>query len=199
MTRSEKIIGSISRCLARIGGVLLMAAAILVVVEVLCRYTQLLAFSFGTELSTYALAIGATWSLAHAVFERAHVRVDIVCRRFSDLPRAVFDILAMASLVVVGVVLTLGAFEMTLTSVYLSAKANTTLGTPIAIPQGVWTLGLVWFTFVAAYRTVCAATALWRREYAETFRIAASPSQDNEVEETISAIKRRLDQKEDVP
>lgn len=199
MTRSEKIIGSISRLMARIGGVLLTAAAVLVAVEVVCRYTQLLTFSFGTELSTYALAIGATWSLAHAVFERAHVRVDVVCRRFPDLPRAAFDVLAMAALVVVGLVLTFGALEMTQTSFGLSSKANTTLGTPIALPQGAWTFGLVWFTFVAAYRTVCAGMALLRRDFAETYRIAASPSQDDEVQEAISETDQYLDKKEATP
>ncbi len=193
MSQSERIIGSISRYMARIGGVLLLGAALLVAVEVICRYTRILTFSFGTELSTYALAIGATWSLAYAVVERAHVRVDVVSRRFPELPRAFFDVLAMAALVIVGALLTFGALEMTQTSWGLSAKANTTLGTPIALPQGAWTFGLLWFTFVAAYRMVCAGLALCRGDFAETFRIAASPSVDDEIDEAISETEQRLD------
>ncbi len=178
--------------MARVGGTLLLGAAVLVAVEVICRYTRILAFSFGTELSTYALAIGATWSLAYAVVERAHVRVDVVSRRFPEFPRAFFDILAMAALVIVGGVLTYGALEMTQTSFGLGAKANTTLGTPIALPQGAWTFGLLWFTFVAAYRMVCAGVALYRGDITETFRIAATPSMDDEVDEAISETEQRL-------
>lgn len=198
MTRLEQTIGSISKLMARIGGVLLLGAAVLVAVEVVCRYLHVLSFSFGTELSTYALAIGATWSLAHAVFERAHVRVDVVCRRFPEFPRAVFDVLAMASLVIVGIVLSVGAMEMTQTSFGLSATANTTLGTPIVLPQGAWTFGLLWFTFVAAYRMVCAGSALFHRNFPEVFRIASSPSADDEIEEAISETEQRLGGKEGV-
>lgn len=179
--------------MARVGGILLLGAALLVAVEVICRYTRLFVFSFGTELSMYALAIGATWSLAYTVIERAHVRVDVLCRRFAERPRALFDVLAMASLVFIGGILTFGAIGMTETSWILSAKANTTLGTPIALPQGIWTFGLLWFTFVAAYRLIVAGMALSHGNYAETFRIASSPSLDEEAGETISETEDRLE------
>ncbi|MDR0441385.1 MAG: TRAP transporter small permease [Candidatus Accumulibacter sp.] len=193
MTRFEQAIGTVSRYMARIGGFALLSAALLVAVEVTGRFTSLFMFSFGTELSMYALAIGATWSLAYTVIERAHVRVDVLCRRFADSLRAFCDVLAMASLFFVGCVLTYGAIGMTETSWVLSAKANTTLGTPIALPQGIWTFGLLWFTFVAAYRLVGSVKAWYRGNYAETFRIASSPSLNDEASETIAETEERLE------
>lgn len=178
--------------MARIGGVLLLGAAVLVSVEVLGRSSQLLVFSLGTELASYILAVAATWSLAHIVFERAHVRVDFLAQRLPPAQRAILDLLALASLVAVGAVLTFGAVEMVMTSLRLSSRSNTTLGVPMSIPHGLWTFGLFWFTAVSAFRCVQALRAVLRKDYAEAARIGASPSADDEVESAIAETMGRL-------
>lgn len=192
MSTLEPVIARISLWMARIGGGALLAVAILVSIEVGLRSTRLGAFSVGTELATYALAVAATWALAYVVFERAHVRVDVISQRLPPRPRAVFDIVAVLSLAVVGAVLSVGAVEMLMTSLRLGSRSNTTLGIPLALPQSAWVFGLVWFTLVSTYRTVQAVAAFVRRDLAEVSRIAASPSADDEVEEAISETEARL-------
>lgn len=192
MKRLERVVAAISLWMARIGGISLLAAAILVSVEVILRATRLAAWSVGTELASYALALGATWSLAYVVFERAHVRVDILPQKLPAFPRAVLDLLAMTSLVIVGVVLSFGAIEMVATSLRVSSRSNTTLGIPLAWPHAAWTLGLLWFTAVAALRTVQAAAAVLRKDFREAARMTSSPTADDEVEEAIAETRQRL-------
>ncbi len=169
-----------------------MLAAILIAVEVTLRSTRMGAISAGTELSSYALATAATWSLAFVIFERGHVRVDILVRRLPTLLRSSADILSLLSLAIVGLVLTLGAWEMFGTSLRLSARSNTTLGIPLAWPHGFWAVGLGWFTFVAGFRTLEALHGFWRQDFAMVDRVCASPSHEDEVEEAISETTGRL-------
>lgn len=195
MNAFDRIIGSISKLMARIGGGLLLAAALLVAVEVLVRYGRIASLGLATELSSYALAVGATWALAYVVFERAHVRVDFITQRLPPLPKAILDIFAVASLAAIGLVLSLGGIEMVHTSLSLSARANTTLGTPLAIPQGAWTAGLVWFTAVAFYRSALAVRFFLRSDLASVTAIAGSPSTTEEVEEAIRESKELITEK----
>ncbi|MBO0906096.1 TRAP transporter small permease subunit [Jiella sonneratiae] len=189
----ETTLRQISLVMSRLGGGMLLAAALLVAVEVSLRMSRLVIFSVGTELSSYALAVGAAWSFAHVVFERAHVRVDVVSQRLPPLPRAFFDVLAMASLAVVGFLLTLAAWTTFATTLALDTHSNTTLATPLAVPQGLWVAGIGWFTFIAAYRTATAAAALLRRDLAEVTRIAAPPSAEDEASEAALDARSRME------
>lgn len=178
--------------MARLGGGALLGVALLICLEVLLRMFRIGTMSVGTELGSYVLALGATWSLAYVVLERGHVRVDVIARQLPQVPRTVLDLLALSSLAVVGAVLTNGAWGMVSTSLRLGARSNTTLGIPLAIPQSLWTLGLAWFTLVAIGRTIQALRALLVRDIGEATRIAASPSADDEVEEAIAESNSRL-------
>lgn len=198
MTRADVLdnfAGTVSRWMARMGGLCLLGVTLLISLEVLVRTTRLASWSIGTELSAYALAIGATWSLAYVVFERAHVRVDVILQRMSSRGRAVLDIAGVASLAAVGAILTWGAFGMFATSVQLMARSNTTLGIPLAWPHGLWTFGLAWFTAVALLRTAVAIRALVHGDLVKVARIAASPTADDEAEEAVHETEHRLVEK----
>jgi len=186
VSRLERTIAAISLLMARIGGGLLLAVAVLVGVEVVLRKSGLAAFSLGTELSGYALAVGATWSFAYVIFERAHIRIDVLSQRLPDGPQAFVNVFALATLAAVGCVVTATAFETFRTSLQLGAQANTTLATPLALPQGLWAFGLAWFTLVAFYRTFAAAHALVRRDLATVTRIAGPASLAAEVDEAVA-------------
>ncbi|WP_366658265.1 TRAP transporter small permease [Fodinicurvata sp. EGI_FJ10296] len=188
----ERFFAFVSLLMARIGGALLLGAAILIGTEVILRYSRLGAFSLGTELSSYALAVGASWALAYVVFERGHVRIDVLPQRLPARAKAVLDILGLASLAGIGFVLSAGALEMFQTSWGLSARANTPLGTPLVIPQGAWTAGLFWFTAIAAWRTGRAFVAMIAADFARVDTIAGSPGTEEEVEEAISETQQWL-------
>src|SRR5690625_4145966 len=65
------------------GGLLLMAAVVMIVVEILMRRTVGWSFRGAHELSGYVLAISAAWSFAFALQEKAHIRVDVFYARLS--------------------------------------------------------------------------------------------------------------------
>src|SRR5690606_3192055 len=109
MTRIEPFTSTVSLWMARVGGGAPLGVALLISVVVSLRMVRLGNMSVGTELSSYALAIGATWSLAYVVFERGRVRVDIIARKLSAVPRTMLDVLSLASLAIIGIVLSVGA------------------------------------------------------------------------------------------
>lgn len=188
------LIREISRWMARFGGFMLLGAAILIAVEVFGRSTHLFVISLGTELATYALAVATTWSLSYVVFERAHIRVDVLPQRLPPFPKALLDLLALGSLAAVGTVLAFGGIEMFTTSLRLASKSNTTLGMPLVIPHGAWAFGLIWFTAVSLFCLVQGAIAVIRRDYAEAGRICGTPSGNDEIEEAIADTEQRLAQ-----
>lgn len=176
-----RIVQGISLIMARLGGGALLAAALLVAVEVVLRKTRIAVFSAGTELSSYALAVAAAWALAYVVFERAHVKVDVVTQRLPEGPRAFLNVLALVSLALVGGILSLGAYGTFATSLALGSTSNTTLAVPLFIPQGLWLIGLIWFTFVALWRSWQAGAALIAHDFDTVTDIAVPASAETEA------------------
>lgn len=179
-------VAAVSLGMSRVGGAFLLAAALLVSFEILARRLLFLPFNVGTELSTYALAVGASWSFAYALLQRAHVRIDVLRRPLPPLARAVLDILALTSLVVFGLILTWHVWGSVQMSWRLGAKQNTPLATPLVVPQGLWLWGIAWFTAVAALETARTVWALVRGDAATLNRIAAPLGVEDELDEALA-------------
>ena len=188
----DAAISRISLIMARIGGCILVASAILVSVEVVLRKAGVLAFSLGTELSSYALAVAATWSFAFVLLMRGHVRIDIISQRLPQKPRAMLNVLAVASVAAVGAILSWTALQTLITSLTLGAYSNTPLATPLSVPQGLWTFGLVWFTLVAVYLSIRLILALARGDHATVERLAAPATADAEADEAANDARGRM-------
>lgn len=172
--------------MSRVGGTLLLLAACLVSFEILARKLLLLPFNVGTELATYALAVGASWSFAYALLQRAHVRIDVLRRPLPQAARSALDLLALGSLVAFGLILSWHVWGTVQTSWKLGAKENTPLATPLVIPQALWLWGIGWFTAVAALETVRAAWAMLLGDGETLNRIAAPLGVEDELEEAIA-------------
>ncbi|WP_108663729.1 TRAP transporter small permease subunit [Acuticoccus kandeliae] len=188
----DKVLWRVSLAMARMGGALFVATALLVSAEVILRKTGIVTFSVGTELSSYALAIAATWSFPLVLMVRGHVRIDIVSEQLPGRPRALLNVLAVASLAAVGLVLSWSALLTLRTSLELNAVSNTTLAAPLWIPQGLWLTGLLWFTVVAIVRTVVLVVAFLRNDLALIDQLAAPPSADAEADAAAQEARSRL-------
>lgn len=192
MRAAHALTVGISLWMSRIGGVCLLAAAIVIAFEILARKLLRLPFNVGTELASYALAIGASWSFAYALLHRAHVRIDVVYRLLSPTARAALDVLALVSLTAFGAILTVHALATLQMSLTLGARENTPLGTPLALPQGLWLWGLFWFTLVALKQTVSAMLLLARGDPTEVSREAGPVAFEEELDEALAEAKARL-------
>ena len=60
------------------GGAMILLAAVVVTVEVISRKLLAFAFSGSDEIAAYLFAIGTSWSLAHVLVTRGHVRIDVL-------------------------------------------------------------------------------------------------------------------------
>lgn len=151
---------TLARIAVWVGGALTVASVLLISFDILAR--KLTGFTVGgaDELSSYAFAIGTTWSLAYAVLQRANVRVDVVYQLLPVRLAAVLDWVALVALGVFMAVLTYFAYDVVATSFAQGSRANTPLATPLIVPQGLWFMGLAFMCIILGLMLLRASLAL---------------------------------------
>lgn len=172
---------ALSRLIARTAGLVLLATVALIVTEVLLRRLAGMALGLSFELSGYVLALCSSWSLAFALFEKAHIRIDVAYMRAGDRARTVLDCLALMMLVILCFYLARAGIGVASSSYERNSLANTPLQTPLWIPQALWAAGLLWFlgcTALLLARTVLAAP---REDREHVQRLAGSPTLDEQI------------------
>lgn len=160
LDRALKLADRISLWGVWFGGGLIFLAALLVSVDVLARKLFTVSLGGADELSGYAFAIGSAWAFAFTLLRRGNVRVDALYQHLPAKLRAFLDILALLALGVFAAYLTWYAFAVLQTSWELKAQSNTSLKTPMWIPQGIWVLGLLLFMVTLVLLLLRAAVAL---------------------------------------
>lgn len=186
----ERLSGGVA-ALARValwcGGAMLFAAALIVSAEVLLRkgvgavLGTGFVFSGSDEISGYLFAVGVSWSMAHVLISRGHVRIDALYGRLGPRARAVCDLLALLMLGIFIAALVERAWDVAWTSYAEYIRSNTNLRVWLAWPQLAWFGGIALFFVALVLAVVRTALALARGDYAAATRIAGVPSQDEEV------------------
>lgn len=150
----------ISRLAVWFGGAITIASVLLVSFDVLVR--KFFGWNLGgaDELSSYAFAISTTWAFAFASLQRANVRVDVLYHYLPVRVAAVVDWLALVGLGIFIAFLTFYAKDLVLASYLQGSTANSTMATPLWIPQGLWFIGLLWMCLVLALMLIRASLAL---------------------------------------
>jgi TRAP-type C4-dicarboxylate transport system permease small subunit len=177
-----------SRIFACVGGVLLLAAAVLVSVEVISRKLFTFVFSGSDEIAAYLFAVGTTWSLAHVLVTRGHVRIDALYQHLPRRVRAALDIIALLMLGVLALAMLDRGFDLVHSNYFEWNRSNTPLRTPLSLPQLPWLFGLALFfvsIVVALARTVA---ALRRGDYHTASLTAGVASQDEEIESELASL-----------
>lgn len=165
-----------SRSLAIFGGLMILAAAALICVEIVLRRFAGISTGFTDELSSYAFAIGATLALAHCLVERAHIRVDSATRFLPDAIRIWIDLLATAAITGFFAMIAWYATETAWISFMRGSRAMTQLQTPLYIPQGLWAAALIFFVLVGAILFAAATTRLLRGNLRAAEQLVATRS-----------------------
>jgi TRAP-type mannitol/chloroaromatic compound transport system permease small subunit len=167
----------------RIAGAMMLAAAILVSVDVLLRKFATLTIGGADELSGYAFAVGTSWALAFTLLRRANVRVDALYARLSERAAATLDLLSLLSLLVFVGYLTWRASLVLQDSLLFSAHATTPLATPLWIPQSLWLVGFGLFLFTIVPLIATVALALVRGDRVTVRRLAGARTLEEEAAE----------------
>ncbi|SHF53612.1 TRAP-type mannitol/chloroaromatic compound transport system, small permease component [Modicisalibacter ilicicola DSM 19980] len=168
--------------LARFGGLLILLTVGMVTLEVISRGIWGRSLGASTELSGYVLAISASWSFAHALFRKAHIRIDLVYLRLPLTARAILDLVALASLGLFCVFVAGAVLGVASHSYAQGSLANTPLQTPLWIPQWLWAGGMLWFSAAVTVLLLRVLLALLARQPEQVQRLAGSPTLDDQIE-----------------
>jgi len=171
----------IARAGAWFGGILLIAAALLVGVEVVIRKAFSVSVGGADELAGYALAISTSWALAFTLLERAHIRIDSLYMHLPVRLCALLDIAGLMLLTAFFTLITWYGFGVFQTSWTLGARSMSPLGTPLIVPQLLWVLGLVMFLAIAVLLLARALIALIAGDLASVRRLVGSRTLREEV------------------
>ena len=172
----------IARIAVWIGGAALLAAAVMVTIDVFMRKLFSLTMSGSDEISGYVFAAGTTWAYSYCLLHRSNIRIDAVYNLLPRRLRGALDILGVVLLLVYNAVLTRHAWEAFVTSWERDSVSITTLATPLWIPQLFWVTGLAAFEVTLVFVAVYAAVRYWQRDAAAVNRIAGVPTVAEEVE-----------------
>lgn len=206
-------LAKLSRSAIVAGATLLFVAALIVTAEVLIRkavpdfldlVTALsgwagaesakiwvrdhLTFSGSDEISGYLFAVGTSWSMAHALVTRGHVRIDAIYGGLSPAVRAWMDLIALLCLALfVGAVVE-RAWDVSMTSLVEYNRSNTNLRIPLAWSQIPWMLGLALFFLTIAVAIIRSVGMLLKGDWAGVNAIAGASSQDEEIESELKGL-----------
>ncbi|MGI6853409.1 TRAP transporter small permease subunit [Mesorhizobium sp. 1B3] len=160
----------------------MLALGFLVSIDVVLRKLTGANITGVDEIAGYLFAIGISWSLAAGFYARSHIRIDVVYQRLAAGPRALFDLLAIASLFLLSVFLIYSSWLVLETSWLRSSRSASSLQIPLVIPQAIWAFGMLAFAAslgVAFFKSVLALASGNYRAIADRYRVV-TPGEEAE-------------------
>src|SRR5438552_4518427 len=118
-----------------LGGALVLAAALLIGVDVTLRKFFNASMGGADELAGYALALGTAWSLGAALLDRAHIRIDSLYVVFPRWLRLALDFAGTALLLGFFGLIARHGWDVAQQSWVWEARSQLALSPPIVIPQ----------------------------------------------------------------
>ena len=166
----------ISQLAVWFGGAALLAAALMVTVDVLSRKIFNITMSGSDEYSGYVFSATTTWAYSYCLLHRSNVRIDAL---YNYLPRkvtAILDVVGLLLLFYFMSIMTYYAMVSFVDSWVNNSVSITTLGTPQWIPQLFWVAGLILFFVTLIFVVVYSIIALLQRNWDLVARVAGVPS-----------------------
>ena len=166
----------ISQLAVWVGGAALLAAALMVTVDVLSRKIFSVTMSGSDEYSGYVFSATTTWAYSYCLLHRSNVRIDAL---YNYLPRkvtAILDVVGLLLLFYFMSIMTYYAMVSFVDSWVNNSVSITTLGTPQWIPQLFWVAGLILFFVTLIFVVVYSIVALLQRNWDLVARVAGVPS-----------------------
>lgn len=141
-----------------------------------------------TELTGYALAFGISWALAHTLTARAHVRIDVLINYLPAKIRFWMHLLSLAALAVFIGFAAKGAIDLVEESLLFNATDISILQTPLWIPQGLWTFGILVFLVLILLMLAEATLLVLAGRGAEAEVMLHQRSYNEEAAEALEAV-----------
>jgi TRAP-type mannitol/chloroaromatic compound transport system permease small subunit len=199
MELAWKAVTAVARVAIWCGGALLFAAAAIVCAEVFLRkglgtlFGSRLMFSGSDEISAYLFAVGTSWSLAHALVTRGHVRIDVLYGRFNRRTQVLLDLFALIVLGIFVAAVIERAWDVAITSYVEQIRSNTPLRIPLAWAQLPWFAGIALFAIAIVLAVLRTLVAFLRGDYAAAAAISGAVTQNEEAESEMEGLGLRSD------
>lgn len=177
-----------------LGGALVLAAAILIGIDVVMRKFFATSIGGADELAGYALAIGTAWSLGAALLDRAHIRIDSLYVLLPTRLRLALDFLGLILFVGFFGLIARHGWNVVRQSWDAGSRSQSALQTPTVIPQTIWFVGLVLFVAVGIVLLVYALRLAARGETAAVAAAIGTRSAQEDVEAEVRSLEERRSQ-----
>ncbi len=173
------------------GGALILAAAVLIGIDVTLRKLFNASIGGADELAGYALALGSAWSLGAALLDRAHIRIDSLYVMFPRALRLALDLLGIALFLAFFGLIARHGWSVLEQSWASSSRSQSALQTPTVLPQSIWFAGLALFLLVGAVLLAHAMALIARGRAAQAEQAISTRSAVEELEEEIRDLHER--------
>jgi TRAP-type C4-dicarboxylate transport system permease small subunit len=176
------------------GGALVLAAAILIGIDVCLRKFFAQSIGGADELAGYALAIGTAWSLGAALIDRAHIRIDSLYVLFPTRLRLALDFVGLILFVGFFALIARHGWSMVGQSWSAGSRSQSALQTPTVIPQAIWFVGLAGLVVVGLVLFVHALRLAVRGKAGAVATAIGTRSAEEDVEAEVRSLKERRSQ-----
>jgi TRAP-type C4-dicarboxylate transport system permease small subunit len=174
-----------------LGGALVLAAAVLIGIDVVMRKFFATSIGGADELAGYALAIGTAWGLGATLIDRGHIRIDSLYVLFPTRLRLALDFLGLCLFVGFFGLIAWHGWNVVAQSWSAGSRSQSALQTPTVLPQALWFLGLVVFIAVGMVLLAYALRLATRGEVAAVAAAIGTRSAQEDVEAEIHSLKER--------
>ncbi len=181
-------VAGLAAAMAWVAGWNYLACALFVTADVLGRSLLGVSSAATVEVTGYMLAVGIAWGLAHALAQRAHIRVDVWVNRLPLRLRAWLHLFALLLLAGFGGFCAWAAWGLLDESLLFGATDNSALRIPLALPQGLWLAGIAAFCVMAAVLALEALLALLIGRAEAVDALLGARTLDDETAEALEAI-----------
>ena len=178
----------ISQLAVWIGGAALLAAAVMVTIDVLSRKILGVTMSGSDEYSGYVFSATTTWAYSYCLLHRSNVRIDALYNYLPKKVTAILDVVGLLLLFYFMSIMTYYAMVSFVDSWVNDSVSITTLGTPQWIPQLFWVAGLILFFVTLIFVVVYSIVALLQRNWDLVAKVAGVPSIAETMQEETQGI-----------
>lgn len=182
----------LSRAAVWFAGGITLLSALYVAADVVVRKLFNTNLGGSDELSGYAFAISISWALSFVVLNRANIRIDALYQLLPVRICAFLDWLSLVGLGVFMAYLTFYAIDVAAMSWDNGSTSNSTLATPLWIPQYMWVAGLIWLCVVLGLMLLRSSLALVTGDLATVQAICGMRGTKEEALEEAEAGKRMV-------
>jgi TRAP-type C4-dicarboxylate transport system permease small subunit len=190
LAKVRAVLRGAARIMNALAGWMFFACAAFIAFDVFARNFLGFSSKSTTEVTGYMLAFGVSWGLSHALYERGHVRVDILINRMPAGWRQYLHILALLLLAVFAAYASYGALNLAIESYDFGATDMSALRTPLVLPQSLFAFGLAMLLVTCLQLLVESLFHLSRKQPGEIDRLLSSRTYEDEAAEVLDAVKK---------